>query len=280
MKLCGPCVKALGNGQERICLTCKRKLRELLSERGEGEQWPELWVPEPGEAVLIAGMSGMGKSTFEKAQAAHIMKEGVDFFAWDAMREMSVEGEDWEGAQKGPLHMQLTVSDLEGSPRDNLAYVQEGAKAGAIAIVPDKLFPDRSERAADFVRAMRLFIANKPRGNCVLLVTESGLLEGEAEAEEMLAEIATTWRKAGVSPIFDTQSAYGLPVRARDQVKTVVSFKQIGENDRRALKSLVSQRYSDAVSRLKPFCCLLADRMDLDAWSEDAPEKPGANAAA
>ncbi|HVG57668.1 MAG TPA: hypothetical protein VNA24_03885 [Hyalangium sp.] len=206
----------------------------------------------------------------------------MDVFAFDAMREMSAEGMDWEEAEKGPLHMQLTVSDLEGDPRDNLAYVQEGAKAGAIAIVPDKLFPDRSERAADFVRAMRLFIANKPKGRCVLLITEAGLLEGEPEAEETLAEIATTWRKAGVSPIFDTQSAWAVPVRARDQVRTVLSFKQIGENDRRALRSLVTPMYSEAVKDLPKFHCLLADRLDLSPWedAEAAPEKPGANAAA
>lgn len=282
MKLCGPCLKALGSGKERLCLTCKRKLRELLSERGEGEQWPDLWVPDPGEGLLVAGMSGMGKSTFEKALMAHIMEAGVDVYSWDAMREMSAEGKEWEEATRGPLHVQLTVSELEVDPRNNLAFAQEGTTTRAIAIVPDKEFPSRSERAEDFVRAMGLFVANKPKGRCVLLITEAGLLEGEPEAEEVLTEIATTWRKAGVSPIFDTQSAWMVPVRARDQVRTVVSFRQIGENDRRALKSLAGSKYSDAVKELPPFHCLLADRMNLSPWKgeDSAQEETGADEAA
>lgn len=282
MKLCGPCLKALSGGQERpLCLACKRKLKAVLAEAGGQAPWPELWVPEPGEACLVAGMSGMGKSTLEKEWMAVLMAAGVHVFSWDAMREMSVQGEEWEQAEKGPLHAQLTASDLEAAPRDNLLFMEAGAKVHAMAIVPDKLYPSRSERAADFVRAMSLFIANKPKGRCVLLITEAGLLEGESDAEEMLAEICTTWRKAGVSPIIDTQSAYAVPVRARAQVKTVLSFKQIDDNDRNALKRLASQKYADAVKNLPPFHCLLADRMNLGTWEEDsAPDEAGANAAA
>jgi hypothetical protein len=279
--MCAPCLKALEKGEARLCVRCRRALAQLLAEREEGEKWPPFWVLEPGEAVLVPGMSGMGKSTFEKAWTAHMMEEGVPVYWWDAMREASIHGVPRVHAPLGPLLTQVTVSDLETDP-GWLAWVEKGAKAQALAIVPDNKHPSRAERAADFVRAMGLVIRNKPEGDCVLFVAECGLLEGESEAEEVLGEIASSWRKEGVAAVFDTQSAYMVPVRAREQVRTVVAFKQVGSNDRRAVKDLATQRFSDAVKKLPPHRALLADRMDLSAWEGDdnGPEEAGAEEAA
>jgi hypothetical protein len=173
------------------------------------------------------------------------------------------------------------VSDLEIAPGRWLEFVADGATAPATAIVPDIERPTRQQRAEDFVRAMTLFIANKPKGDCVLFLAECGLLEGESAAEEMLEEIATTWRKDGVSVVFDTQAVSAVPDRARRQWGTVVAFKQVDVNDRTALTRLATRRFAEAVSELPPYACLMADRMNLAAWKENRePGEAGAEEAA
>jgi hypothetical protein len=282
MKLCADCITALGRPSGVLCLRCEREVRMRLTERGQKSQaqrWPKLWVPAAGEAVGVAGLTGMGKSEFEKALTAFIIEKGTPVYWWDAMREGSREGIARESTPLGPLRHQLTVKELEYLTSENLACVAEDARAPAIALVPNASKPKRAERAADFCRGMELFIEHKPKGPCVLFITECGLLEGDADAEELLGEMATTWRKEQVGLVFDLQMISQLPDRARRQLLTIVAFRQVDTFDRRRMKELVSKRYADAVSALPPRHCLLADRLNPQEWEDTADQAAAEDAA-
>jgi hypothetical protein len=280
VKLCASCLKAIETGKGALCVKCKRHLTPLLTSTGKPSKWPAFWVPEEGEAIGVPGMSGMGKSTLEKAWAHFLMAEGVTVYWWDPAREASVHGMPRARAPLGPLLTQVTVGELEEDP-GLLCQVEAGAKRPAVAITPDKEYPGREERAADFVRVMQLILPNKPKGDCVLFIGECGLLEGHREAEEVQVEVATTWRKEDVAAVFDTQSTSMVPDRARRQWKTIVAFKQVDGNDRQALTKLVSRGFSEAVKDLPPHACVVADRMNPSEWEENLePGESGADEAA
>jgi hypothetical protein len=284
VKLCVPCLNVLNTGAGTLCVRCKRRVAAVLQGAAENEhpRWPPFWVPEEGEAVGVPGMTRMGKSSFQKAWQRWLMDRAVCVYAWDPAREMSIHGLELERTPRGPLQTQVTVSELEAAPA-LLRKVEVGAKRPAVAIVPDSEYPIREERAADFVRAMKVMLPNKVKGDCVLFLGECGLLEGDRAAEEMMVEIATTWGKEGVASAWDTQCTSMVPDRARRQWRTLVAFKQVDVNDRQANTRLVSRRFAKAVRELPPHTALLADRLNPGEWDDDddvSPEETGAEAAA
>lgn len=257
----------------KLCAECQCKDCRARRDAARGAQGIDYWMPEPGECIAVPGMSGTGKSTWGKGLMAFLAEQGVTQYGWDPSREMSEHGIERETQPLGPMKYQATVSELEDRPE-----LLEELAGASLAIVPDDKYPGRKERADDFCRGMRLLLPNKPKGLVVVHIEECGLLEDEAEAETLLVEIATTWRKEGAAVVFYMQSISQLPSLARKGLRTVVAHAQRDRYDRQALSDLVSPRYARAVMKLQKFQCLYANRMDGDAWADDGgPEETGAD---
>lgn len=202
----------------------------------------------PGDVAGVFGVTRSGKTEWMKREVLmKLVLAQRRVIALDCKRELSVKGRPRLNTQVGPLPYEWTASQVAMQPR---ILQRPGLQ---LAVVPDQLMEPRScARAFALVaRLLRSFWDEGQDLRTTFVLEETQLWE--KYERELLEAVATGWGDFGVDLVIVSQRANGVPIDARSQCTTIISFEQTEPADIEALRlrcSLTDPTFHERVSRL------------------------------
>jgi energy-coupling factor transporter ATP-binding protein EcfA2 len=177
----------------------------------------DFYVAQPGEIVVIVGVTNSGKSTLAKRWASYLLQQQEPVVVvTDFAAEWSRHGIMREWCPLGPMHDESTVTEFLTRPE------MLRKRRLALAIRPDDVLAPAAGKAEEF-KAVLPYMRQR-KGRTHLFFEEAGKLS--TWLGEEFGEVATTWRKDGPVPYFLAQYWTQLPKEVRSQASTIVSFQQ------------------------------------------------------
>ncbi len=205
---------------------------------------------EPSDRSGIFGQTGSGKTEYLKRELLEpLMAAGVRLVVIDVKDELSVRGRPREMARVGPLPHRWTATQVAMQPE---ILAEEKL---SLAVVPDEMTPKKCARAFALVANLLKALGEEQRSRPVVLVLEECEYWATYE-QELLTSVAKMWRDYGVSVVFVSQRAVGVPIAARAQLNQVICFQQSEPADIDAIRlrtEITDPTFHARVQRLQPW---------------------------